>query len=367
MAKKIGIVGIGDISSIYLENITHLFREIEVHAVIDLIEERSLHAYEKYSIPKLYKKMDDFLADEKIDIVLNLTRPDEHFDVTKAALLAGKHVYTEKPLGISMEEGRELAGMAAERGLLLGGAPDTFLGAGIQTCRKIIDLGLIGDIVALRGNMLGHGHETWHPDPEFFYKKGGGPILDMGPYYITAMLNLAGPVKKVYGAVKKTFEERTITSKPFYGQKISVDVPTHVTGVLHFESGALGTLTTSFDSYYSENLIEVFGTEGTLVVPDPNTFWGPVKLRTAHDDNFREIPLMFDYAENSRGLGLADMAASLEKGRAYRANSALVLHTLEIMTAFEKSSDSGKLISIESQFERSLPMQPGLLKGVLES
>ena len=199
--KKIGIVGIGCISGIYLENITNRFRNIEVVGVCDLIRERAEAAVAKYPIPKLYEDMHELFADPEVDIVLNLTRPYQHYDVSKAALLAGKHVYSEKPLGASFEEGLELVKLAEERGLWIGGAPDTFLGAGIQTCRKLIDEGAIGDVVGATAFMTGHGPESWHPDPAFFYKFGGGPMMDMGPYYVTALVNLLGAVKRVGGSI----------------------------------------------------------------------------------------------------------------------------------------------------------------------
>ncbi|MBQ4353774.1 MAG: Gfo/Idh/MocA family oxidoreductase, partial [Clostridia bacterium] len=180
---KIGFVGVGAISGIYLENITNMFKEIEIIGVCDLIRERAENAVKKYNIPKLYNDMYELFADPEVDIVLNITRPYEHYEVTKATLNAGKHVYCEKPLGASLEEGKELVALAKEKGLLLGGAPDTYLGAGIQTCRKIIEDGVIGDIVGCGGWLVCHGHESWHPDPEFYYKYGGGPMFDMGPYY----------------------------------------------------------------------------------------------------------------------------------------------------------------------------------------
>ena len=191
---KIGFVGCGAISGIYLENITKRFKEIEIIGVCDLIRERAENAVKKYNIPKLYDTMHELFADPEIDIVLNLTRPYQHYEVSKAALLAGKHVYSEKPLGADLEEGIELVKLAEEKGLVIGGAPDTFLGAGIQTCRRLIDSGVIGDIIGGRAVMACHGHETWHPDPDFYYQRGGGPLFDMGPYYITALTNLIGGI-----------------------------------------------------------------------------------------------------------------------------------------------------------------------------
>ena len=230
--------------------------------------------------------MYEAFADPEVDVILNITRAYQHYEVTKAALEHGKNVYSEKPLATTIEQGVELVNLAKEKGLLLGGAPDTFLGAGIQTCRKLIDDGAIGDIVGCAGFMICHGHETWHPDPEFYYKRGGGPMMDMGPYYVTALVNLLGEVKGVTGVTKKAFDERIITSQPHYGEKIKVDVDTYLTGTMHFSSGAIGTIFTTFDVYYgprNQARFEVYGTKGTLFVPDPNTFGGPIRLFRPED------------------------------------------------------------------------------------
>lgn len=350
---KIGIVGIGDISGIYLENLTTRFQDaIEIVGVCDLVREKAERAVEKYQIPNLYETMYDLFADESIEIVLNLTRPYEHFEVSKAALLAGKNVYSEKPLGATFEEGKELVGIAQERQLSIGGAPDTFLGAGIQTCRKLIEDGYIGTPVGASAFMVCRGHESWHPDPEFYYKHGGGPMMDMGPYYISALVNLLGGVKEVSGMAKISFPQRKITSKPHYGEIIDVDVPTYVTGMMRFESGAVGTVFTTFDAYTAEvPFIEIYGSEGTLSVPDPNTFGGPIRIYRPSKGQFLEFPLVFDYAENSRGLGLRDMAEALRKGERPRASSNLTYHVLEIMTGFERSSKASRHVEIESVFK----------------
>lgn len=364
---KIGIVGVGDISGIYLENITHMFKEIEVIGVCDLVREKAQRAAEKYNIPKLYQNMHQMFADDKVDIVLNLTRPYEHFQVSKEALEAGKNVYSEKPLAATLEEGKELVRIAQQKNLLLGGAPDTFMGAGIQTCRKLIDDGYIGTPVGAAAFMICRGHESWHPDPEFYYKHGGGPMMDMGPYYVTALINLLGGVSGITGVTKSSFPKRMITSQPKCGTIIDVDVPTYITGIMQFDSGAVGTIFTTFDVYYkTQARFEVYGSEGTLIVPDPNTFGGPVKLLRPEQGEFMEMPLMFDYSENSRGLGLADMANALVNGRDFRADYHQTYHVLETMTGFQKSSDEGRFIALESRYERSKPMAHGLIHGVLD-
>lgn len=363
---KIGFVGCGAISGIYLENITKRFKEIEIIGVCDLIPERAENAVKNYNIPKLYKDMYELFADPEVDIVLNITRPYEHYGVTMAALKAGKHVYSEKPLAASLEEGKEIMALAKEKGLMLGGAPDTFLGAGIQTCRKLIDDGVIGDLVGCAGFMICHGHETWHPDPEFYYKYGGGPMFDMGPYYLTALVNLVGNVEAVSAMTRTTFKERLITSQPHNGEIIKVDVPTLYAGNMRFVNGAIGTLYTTFDVYYpGQARLEVYGSEGTLYVPDPNGFGGPVKLFKP-GEGMKDIDLQFDYPDNSRALGLADMAKALQTGRPFRANCNQTFHVLEIMEGFAKSGREGHEIPIESRFERQPPMNPAMEHGILD-
>jgi predicted dehydrogenase len=363
---KIGFVGCGAISGIYLENITKRFKEIEIIGVCDLIPERAENAVRNYNIPKLYKDMYELFADPEVDIVLNITRPYEHYGVTMAALKAGKHVYSEKPLAASLEEGKEIMALAKEKGLMLGGAPDTFLGAGIQTCRKLIDDGVIGDLVGCAGFMICHGHETWHPDPEFYYKYGGGPMFDMGPYYLTALVNLVGNVEAVSAMTRTTFKERLITSQPHNGEIIKVDVPTLYAGNMRFVNGAIGTLYTTFDVYYpGQARLEVYGSEGTLFVPDPNGFGGPVKLFKP-GEGMKDIDLQFDYPDNSRALGLADMAKALQTGRPFRANCNQTFHVLEIMEGFAKSGREGHEIPIESRFERQPQMNPAMEHGILD-
>lgn len=347
---KIGILGLGAISGIYLKNLSSVFRNVEILGIYDLIEEKAEKVQEEYHISKVYKNMEEMLDDPEIEIVLNLTRPLEHYHVTKSALLAGKHVYSEKPLATTFEEGKELVALAKERNLLLGGAPDTFLGAGIQTCKKIIDSGFIGRPIGAAAFMICHGHESWHPAPEFYYQTGGGPMMDMGPYYLTALVNLMGSVKGLTGIAKKNFEHRVITSEPLYGKTIDVEVPTHYNGILDFESGATATVTTTFDVYYTQQArFEIYGTEGTLIVPDPNTFGGPVKLLSGKENEYRDMPLLFDYSENSRGLGLSNMADALRGLDGFRANGDQMLHVLEIMTGFEKSSSTGCYLEMETR------------------
>jgi len=363
---KIGFVGVGAISGIYLENITNMFEEIEIIGVCDLIRERAEAAVEKYNIPKLYNDMYELFADPEVDIVLNITRPYEHYEVTMAALKAGKHVYSEKPLAATLAEGRELKEYADAHGLMLGGAPDTFMGAGIQTCRKLIDDGFIGQPVGAAAFMICRGHESWHPDPEFYYKHGGGPMMDMGPYYLTALVNLLGGVTTVSGMEKISFPQRLITSQPHCGEIVDVDVPTYVTGTLQFANGAIGTIFTTFDVHYDKQArLEIYGSEGTLVVPDPNYFGGEIKLLRPEQGEYRSMPLCFKYNENSRALGLADMAKALQTGRTFRANSDQTLHVLEIMESIHESAQKKRQIKLKSRYKREVPMDNSLRKGIL--
>ncbi len=355
---NIAIIGLGDISGIYLKNITEVFKEVEIIGVCDLMKGRAKEVQEEYNISKVYETMEDVFNDPEVEIVLNLTRPTEHYVVTKAALQAGKNVYSEKPLAATFEEGKELVNLAKEKNLMLGGAPDTFLGAGIQTCRKLIDKGFIGDPIGASASMICRGHEGWHPDPEFYYKSGGGPMMDMGPYYITALVNLLGGVSGVTGVAKSSFDKRLITSEPLKGTTIDVEVPTYTSGIMNFDNGAIGMIFTTFDVHYDKQAkFEIYGSEGTLILPDPNTFGGQIKLLRPEEGEYRQMPLMFDYADNSRALGLADMAKALRTGREYRANYELTLHVLETLTSFEKSSKQGKYISLETKYDRGLPMK----------
>ena len=366
---KTVMIGVGNISGIYLQNITQTFKELELIGVCDLVRERAEKAQQEWGIPIIYETMHDAFSDPQVELVLNLTRPYEHYEVTKAALEAGKHVYSEKPLGADLEEGKKLLALAQEKGLHLGGAPDTFLGAGIQTCRRLIDDGYIGTPVGSAAFMMNHGHESWHPDPEFYYKRGGGPMLDMGPYYVTAMVNLMGAVKQVSSASKITFPKRTITSQPLAGTVIDVDVNTLVAGTVEYESGAVGTIFTTFDVHFpweKTRYIEIYGSEGTLFVPDPNTFGGPILLYRPEDGKCREIPVMYEYAENSRGLGLADMAKAIVTGREARCDVQQTYHVLEIMTGFDLSAKTGKSVQIESSYHRSPAMVRPVLKGILD-
>lgn len=364
---RVGFVGVGCISGIYLKNITGLFREIEIIGVCDLIRERAEKAVAEYQIPKLYEDMYELFNDPDVDIVLNITRPYEHYEVTKQALLHGKHVYSEKPLAPNLEEARELFRLAEEKGLYLGGAPDTFMGAGLQTARQMIDNGFIGQPIGASAHMISRGPESWHPDPESFYRYGGGPMLDMGPYYTTALVNMLGRVESVSGMAQMSYPTRPILSEPKYGNWMDVSVPTYVMGQIRFASGAVGSLFTTFDVSYEKGCkLEIYGSEGTLILPDPNTFGGPLQLIRGRGKERIDLPLLYQYPENSRGLGLADMAKAIQTGRKHRANSRQQLHVVETMLGFIQSSEEGKWVKIESDYERPELLKRDGLPGILD-
>ena len=363
---NVGMVGCGCISGIYLKNFKETFRDVKLVACCDLIRERAEKAQEQNNIPKLYDTMEEMFADPEIDLILNITRPYQHYAVSKAALLAGKHVYCEKPLGADLEEGMELVKLAEEKGLFLGGAPDTFMGAGVQTCRKLIDSGLIGTPIGGRCAMASHGVETWHPDPDFYYQRGGGPLFDMGPYYITALINLLGGVKSVYGYAQTSYSERLITAQPHVGEIIKVNTPTHIESILTFDSGIHVSLLTSFDVYGSRQTnIEIYGTKGTLYVPDPNAFGGKIIFKNGENGIEEEYPMTFDYSENSRCLGLDDIAVAIETKRPGRTTCKQTFHVLEVMAGVLKSAESGLPYELTSHFEREAPMDPTRPHGYL--
>lgn len=360
---KVGVIGCGNISGIYFKNANELFGNYEIVACADIDVERAKAKAEEQSIAKGCS-VEELLADPEISLVINLTIPSAHADVSMQALRAGKHVYVEKPLAVSREDGSRLLELAAEKGLRVGCAPDTFLGGGIQTCIKLIRDGWIGQPVGASGFMPGRGPESWHPNPEFFYQTGGGPMFDMGPYYLTAMVAMLGPIERITGSARITYPERLITSESRFGQRIKVEVPTHISGVMDFRNGAVGSLMTSFDINGGSTLprIEVYGSLGTLVVPDPNTFGGPVQYRRAGTKVWADIPLTHGFADNSRGIGVADMVAAIADGREHRANGLMAYHVLEAMHGFHDASREGRHYAMQSTCSLSEPLPVGASK-----
>lgn len=361
---KVGIVGCGNISGIYFQA-GKTFDILDIVGCADLLPERAKAKAEECGC-KAYPSPEALLADPDIEIVMNLTIPNAHASVALAAIAAGKSVHNEKPLAITREDGKKMLEAAKAKGVRVGCAPDTFMGGGIQTCIKLIDDGWIGEPIGATAFMTCHGHESWHPDPEFYYKAGGGPMFDMGPYYLTALVALLGPAKRVTGSTRITFPERTITSAPKFGTQVVVDVPTHVAGIVDFANGAIGTIITSFDVWAAElPRIEIYGTLGSLSVPDPNGFGGPIKMLRP-GSGWSEIPLSHGYADNSRGIGVADMAYALRSGRTHRASGDLAYHVLDIMHAFHDASDAGKHIQLQSTCARPQPLPMGLRHGLLD-
>ena len=361
----IGVIGTGTISSRYLE-VMKGFTVLDVAACADLIVERAREKATQFGVPKACN-VEELLADPAIEIVVNLTIPKAHGEVGLAAIESGKSVHNEKPLALSREDGRRMLELARAKGVRVGCAPDTFLGGGLQTCRKVIDDGTIGEPVAATAFLASHGPESWHPDPDFYYQPGGGPMFDMGPYYLTALITLLGPVRRVTASTRITFPERLITAEAKYGQKITVRTPTHVAAVLDFAGGAIGTLITSFDVWsHSLPRIEIYGTEGTLSVPDPNTFGGPVRVRLGREKDWTDVPLTHGYTTNSRGIGVADLAYALRSGRPHRANGELAYHVLDIMHATYDASREGRHVELASSCERPAPLPVGLAEGTLD-
>ena len=362
---KVGVIGCGKISGRYLETLSG-FDVADVVACADLDVERAQARAKEFGVP-VACTVEALLAREDIKLVVNLTIPAAHARVSLSALEAGKSVHSEKPLTVTREDGLNVLKVARAKGLRVGCAPDTSLGAGLQTCRQLIDEGAVGEPVGASAFMLCSGHEDWHPDPAFYYQAGGGPMFDMGPYYLTALVHLLGPVRRVTGSARITFPERTITSEPKRGETISVETPTHVAGVIDFAGGAVGTIVTSFDVQgVKRDGIEIYGTEGTLRVPDPNGFGGPVRLKRAVDEAWRDVEVTRPYAADLRGMGVAELASAILAQRPHRASGELAYHVLDVMHAFLDASAQGSHVTIQSSCERPAPLPADAREGEFE-
>ncbi len=347
---NVGVIGCGNISNTYF-TAGRKFPILNLAACADMDMKRAEEKAAQHGLTAC--TVEDMLADPSIDMIINLTVPRAHYTIAMRAIEAGKHVYGEKPFALTREEGQEILDAAAKKGVRVGSAPDTFFCGPLQTCRKLIDDGWIGRPVAATAFMMGHGPEAWHPDPEFFYKFGGGPLFDMGPYYLTTLVHLLGAVEGITSATRISFPERRISSQPKLGQMIQVEVPTHTVGLLHFASGALGTLITSFDVWGSEvPRMEIYGSEGTLSVPDPNNFNGVVRLRRYNHSEWQTVPLTHGYTDNLRSIGAADMALGIRQNRPHRASGALAFHVLDIMQTIYESAEQGRYLSTNSTVER---------------
>lgn len=360
---KVGLIGTGMVSQQYIKGCRG-FDILDLVACSDIDLERAKTVARQWNIPKACP-VEELLADPEIQIVINLTIPQAHLPVSMAVVEAGKHVYSEKPLAVTPEEGKRLLAAAREKGVLVGCAPDTFLGSGHQMCRKLLDDGAIGEpiaAVAFWAEYIMSGP----PSRDFTFQPGCGPMLDMGSYYVTALVNLLGPVKRVTGTVRKIFPERLVTEGEYKGRRIPMEVPTYITGTLDFTAGPVGTIITSYDVYEGSGLpkMEVYGTKGLLSVADPNIHGGVVRLLRPGND-WEEIPVRHN-SKLGRGVGVADMAYAITYNRPHRASGELAYHALEVMTAFERASSSGRHIEIESQVNRPAPLPPDLAEGQLD-
>ncbi|HLY27165.1 MAG TPA: Gfo/Idh/MocA family oxidoreductase [Aggregatilineales bacterium] len=358
---KVGIIGAGNISSAYIEGCRD-YDILDLVAIADIDMPKAKAAAEKYVIPKLYK-VGEMLADPDIQIVVNITIPRAHAEVGLAIIAAGKHPYSEKPLAVTREDGERILAAAKAKGVRVGCAPDTFLFGAHQTCRKLIDDGVIGEPVAAVGFMANHGPERWHPNPGFYYEVGGGPLFDMGPYYLTCLVNLLGPVARVSGSARTTFPERIAGN----GQHLPVHTATHIGGVLDFASGPVATLITSFDVWgHHLPKMEVYGSEGSLSVPDPNGGDHIVRLLRAGEKEWSDIPLVYP-KETRRGVGVADLAYALTYGRPNRANGELAYHVLDVMHAIGDASASGAHVNVKSTCARPALLPLDLPQRQLDS
>ena len=361
---SVGIIGTGNIAPAYIRG-CEPFDIIRITACADMLTDRAGafaadHGLAAYSV-------DDMLERVDIDIVVNLTIPAAHAEVSLRIIEAGKHIYNEKPLAINRADGAKVIGAAESAGVRVGCAPDTFLGGGLQSARKVIDDGIVGRPIAATAVFMAHGPEAWHPNPGIFYLKGGGPLFDMGPYYLTSLVHLMGPVARVCASAAKTFDERVATSEALMGQVLPVEVNTHIAGTLDFESGAIATVIMSFDIWgHHLPWIEIHGEKGSLSVPDPNQFDGDVQTLSGGTREWVDVPLTHT-TNNGRGSGVADMAYAIQSGRPHRASGDLAFHVLDIMQALEESAAQGAHIDIESTLPQPLAVPAGLADGVLDA
>jgi predicted dehydrogenase len=348
---NVGIVGAGNISEIYLKNLTTVFDNVNVVGIADIMVDRAQDRAAKFGVGAF--SVEELLSHPEIEVVVNLTIPAAHAQIALEAIANGKSAYNEKPLAINREDGKALLAAAAAKGVLVGSAPDTFLGGGLQSARKYLDDGLIGEPIAVSAQMLSHGMETWHPDPYFFFQPGAGPLFDVGVYYVQALASIIGPVARVSSLSRASFPERVVGSGPKKGDRIPVNTPTHIMSSIEFENGVVGSLGASFDVWETNHsTLVIYGSEGTLRFPDPNTFGGPIQLLKGGDKDWTDLPLTYGNTENSRGLGVWDLANALQAGTTPRANGELGYHVLDIMVSVLESGENGGHVEVESTVER---------------
>lgn len=363
----VGIIGCGNISTAYL-TLAPLFKALEMRAVADINLGAAKARADEFGVRAL--DVDELLGADDIDVIVNLTIPDAHYAVTAAILEAGKHAFSEKPLVLSLEEGKALRALAEARNLRIGSAPDTFLGGAHQLARTRIDEGLVGDIVAGTCHVMSHGMEHWHPNPDFFFLPGAGPVLDVGPYYVTNLIQLVGPVRKVAALTSSATPTRTILSAPRKGEIIPVKTPTNIHALLEFESGATITLSASWDVWaHRHSNMELYGSEGSLFLPDPNFFGGTVEHagRDGKIEALDEWDHPFGVANlehpggaraNYRTAGLADMAQAIVDGREHRCSLDLAIHAVDVMTSILKSGETGEFVELTTTCERPAALSP---------
>ncbi len=365
---RVGLIGCGMISSIYLKNCTQTFRNLDVVACADLVPELARTRAAEFGIPRACT-VDELLADPSIEAVLNLTIPTAHAAVNMQILAAGKHAYTEKPFALTMEDADQVLEYATAQGLRVGCAPDTFLGGGLQTCRALIDSGAIGIPYAANGLILmGNFYDGMHPRFDSYLKLGWDPLFDMAPYYLTALVFLLGPVRRVSGSTGQVRREVTVTNpqSPRFGETVPVTAPQNATATLDFANGAIVSLQVAKESYGYTPRLEIYGTEGILYAPDPNIFGGPIRI-TRPDRSTEQVALKYGYAEDSRGIGLADMAQAVRSGRPHRASGDLARHVLEVTLAVFESSRTSHSIEISAPRALPTPLPVGLADGQLDA
>lgn len=369
-ALGIGVIGCGNISAAYMR-LAPMFKGIEMRACADISEDAAKARAEEFGLKAL--SIDDLLASDEIDVIVNLTIPAAHFEVSKRVLEAGKHAYSEKPFVLTLEEGEELKSIAESAGLRVGSAPDTFLGGAHQLARHLVDDGAVGRITSGTCFVQSPGMEMWHPNPDFFFLPGAGPVLDIGPYYISNLVQLLGPVKRVVAMSSSASDTRTITSEPRYGEKIPVKTPTTIHSILEFHSGAQITFVASWDVWqHGHSNMELYGTEGTLHVPDPNFFGGEVRMTAKKD--FVTIPTEWDHpmsVENENGranyrcAGLADMAQAILDGRPSRCSLDFALHVVDVITSMLKAGESGQAMTLTTTCNRPAALDPDAARDLL--
>lgn len=364
----VGIIGCGNISAAYLR-LAPLFAGLEIRAVADLSAEVAIARAAEFGVRA--ETVEDLLAADDIDVVVNLTIPAAHFEVTRSILEAGKHAYSEKPLVLAVDEGETLRAMSAARGLRVGAAPDTFLGGAHQQVRNLIDRGEVGRIVHGTAHVMSRGMEHWHPNPDFFFQPGAGPILDVGPYYVTNLVQLLGPVERVSAVATQASETRTILSEPRKGETISVATPTTLHALLAFQSGATVTLGASWDvKAHGHAPMELYGTEGSVFVPDPNFFGGDVRVSDAEGAVAEVAPWDHPFGvinqgegtdraqANYRVAGLADMVAAIETGRPHRCSLDLAVHAVDVMTGILHAGEMGTFVEMSTSCPRPAALGP---------